>query len=338
VKGIRAGRGQERSKAPEHAGPEASTEGDVDVVKLMSNQERVELSGDGALPSRQFGVCLSDMLARQHDDGASRGHLLVLRNELPTMLLPSQAVQRRARALYHDDRRIVRYCREVDARAAAFEKMTRTAIVLPWNAHDVMKHLDPRHRFPSQAETAVGQIAEEITFDSVWPRCEATLEMLDKRARGAVRVFDGRGPLSVRNDAGERAAELLRERRKEDGGLVHVPALPDCWVWMTADFLGLGPKPTVKEEREAVIAAALDHQGDRERLAEALRNDLVRVITISRARYNPRFRGQLVLSARAAQEILLHVALCLATSYEYRKFNLKEGELRRGASSGTRQA
>jgi hypothetical protein len=308
-----------------------ATQGKGDrIVKLMSDRERLELSGDGALPSAQFGACLNDLLARQDPEEAKKGHLFVLRNEVPTLLLPSRAVQRRARALYHDDQHIAMYCREVKARADVFEDMTRTTVVLPWNAHDVMRDLDPTHRFPSQAETAVGQIADEITFQEAWPACEATLATLDERAPGAVRVFDGRKPLAIRDDMDERAAALLRAREEKNRGLVNVPSLPDCWLWMTADFLeiGRGATPTVREEHEALVARTIDYEGEEKGLAKELRNDNLRLVTVSRARYNPRFRGKLVFSARAVQQVLLHVALCLASSYRYAEFDLEQSELR----------
>ena len=98
---------------------------------------------------------------------------------------------------------------------------------------------------------------------------------------------------------------------------------------MTPKFLGCGDDPTAAEEREALIASALKFGGDNVKgLAEELRDDNVRAITVSRARYNPRFRGRLVLNARALQQILTHVALCLAVSFEYPDFELERGELR----------
>lgn len=327
------GPGQSGVEQPE-GGEEAVGEDDREstTVKLMSDRERLELSGDGALASAQFSACLSDLLARQRPETEGGGHLFVLRNEIPTLLLPQRAVQRRARALYHDDRRIVKYCREVKDRAKTFDEMERTSIVLPWNAHDLMRHLDPSHRFPSQAETAVGQIANEITVDEVWPACEATLEKLHEKKNGAVRIFDGRDPLNVRSDMGERAVELIQAMQKSSEPFLSVPSLPDCWLWVTPGFLGLGEKaePSVKEEREALIACALKYSDNVEGLTEELRMDNARVIAVSRARYNPRFRGKLVLSARAFQQTLIHVALCLAASFEYPDFELESGKLRHG--------
>ncbi|HXS34493.1 MAG TPA: hypothetical protein VN758_12045 [Solirubrobacterales bacterium] len=298
------------------------------TVKLMSDRERLELPGDGALASTNFGACLNDLLARQEPDFEGKGHLFVLRNEIPTLLLPPRAVQRRARALYHDDRRIVKYCREVNSRAEAFGAMERSSLVLPWNAHDIMKLLDPSHRFPSQAEAAVGQIAEEITVDKVWPRCKETLAALEQKRPGSIRIFDGRNPLQDYAGLGERATQLIEAMRESSESTPYVPSLPDCWLWVTPEFLGR-KDPTPAEEREALIANAQEFGGDNVKsLAEALRDDHVRAITVSRARYNPRFRGKLVLNARALQQVLTHVALCLAVSHPYPEFDLEDCKLK----------
>ena len=63
-------------------------------------------------------------------------------------------------------------------------------------------------------------------------------------------------------------------------------------------------------------------------VSDELRNDKLRIITVSRARYNPRFRGRLVIDPRAVTQTLVHVALCVSTSYPYDMFNLKAGEAR----------
>jgi hypothetical protein len=53
---------------------------------------------------------------------------------------------------------------------------------------------------------------------------------------------------------------------------------------------------------------------DLERLGEQLRQDHLRIVTVSRARYNPRFRGRIIADPGAAKDLLLHVTLCIAGS------------------------
>ena len=49
-------------------------------------------------------------------------------------------------------------------------------------------------------------------------------------------------------------------------------------------------------------------------LVNLIRSQDVRIIQVSRARYNPRFRGRLVVAPKAVRGLLVHSALCLAIS------------------------
>lgn len=40
----------------------------------------------------------------------------------------------------------------------------------------------------------------------------------------------------------------------------------------------------------------------------------MRIVTVSRARYNPQFRGRLIVEGSKARKLLLHAALCLGSS------------------------
>jgi Holliday junction resolvasome RuvABC ATP-dependent DNA helicase subunit len=56
-------------------------------------------------------------------------------------------------------------------------------------------------------------------------------------------------------------------------------------------------------------------------LAQHLQTGQVRVIKVSRARYNPRFAGNLLQNVRAVEQVLTHVALCLASAHPFADFN-----------------
>lgn len=315
-----------------HSGdPIAMEESDRKIVRRLSNYERLEFPGDGGLSSKHFAACLNDILARQRapaskDDKSEAGLLLILRNEIPTVLLPPRAVQRRARALYHNDELIVKYCREIAARARALVSGTKqTIMVLPWNTHEILEDLDALHRFPSQSETAVGQIAREITIPETWTGFEDNLKNLDK---GSVLIFDGREELVPRTGNPQAAQELIESEQCDGNPHVHVPSLPDCWLWMAPEFFELQGwgKHTIEMGRELFISAVHSYMNDKDGLTDRLQRDKIRVLTVSRARYNPRFRGKLVLNVGAVQHILLHVGLCVASAYKYPEFNLREPE------------
>ncbi|HTA96371.1 MAG TPA: hypothetical protein VK730_01860 [Solirubrobacteraceae bacterium] len=313
-----------------HGGePVAMEESDRKMVRRLSNYERLELPGDGGLSSKHFAACLNDLLARQRASNGSgekseAGLLMVVRNEIPTVMLPARAVQRRARALCHDDEQTVKYCREIAARSRALvDDGKQTIMVLPWNAKEILEDLDASHRFPSQSETAVGQIAREITIPEIWDGFE---KKLNEFGEDSVLIFDGREELIPRAGNPEVALKLINSL-PATSDKVYVPSLPDCWLWVAPQFLELQDQGKLAiEGRELFIAAVNRYMNDKEGLTDQLQRDNVRVLTVSRARYNPRFRGKLVLNLGAVQQILLHVGLCVASAHKYPEFKLSNPE------------
>jgi len=65
-----------------------------------------------------------------------------------------------------------------------------------------------------------------------------------------------------------------------------------------------------------------------ELLAEQLRQDQLRIVSVSRARYNPRFRGRIVADPDAAKDFLLHATLCIAASVPLKTYDLAKSRLK----------
>jgi hypothetical protein len=233
-------------------------------------------------------------------------------------------VQRRARALFYDDRRIVDYCRAVALRAASFNEPSLGAtLVLPWNAYDLMNTLDPPHRFPSQSEAAVGQLSEEIKIEETWDDCERKLETRDSDSRGSVLIFDGREPVEVTGAGRPRAGAFIKKLEGTAGAPLYVTSLPDCCVWVGPGFFGddKAKKRLPAEAHEAFLDQMQRCQETTKELAQHLQTGQVRVIKVSRARYNPRFAGSLLQNVRAVEQVLTHVALCLAGAQSFADFD-----------------
>ena len=316
--------------------PESSKD-DSSGVQRLSEREVLDGAESGALPSKLFGLSLEDMLARQATPGS---FLIIARNEIPTLLLDAKAVQRRARAIYHDDLSVVRYCHGIKRRWEALNNnLQRTRLIMPWNAHRIFKSLDAEHGFPSQAETGVGHMPNEMTQEEIWAAFMQTCSEISCAAPGSIVIFDGREALEPNLDMKDRARELIQDRQAAArDNILWVPSLPDCWVWVSPDFLrdvpGPPVSPTVSETNERFIASVnalqADDEATKKLLSDQLHEGHLRIITVSRARYNPRFRGELVIDARAVKSILLHVALCLAAShpYDHTYFDLDAGEER----------
>lgn len=304
---------------------------DARMRRLAAN-ELLSIGSDGALPGANFERCLDDLLVRAAsvsptDDGV----LFVLRNEMPTMLLHDSLIRERAAALYHDDFGIVRYCYGVKTRREMVEEnIERICLVLPWNAGQIVKNMDLRRAYPSQSETAGGQVLRRVSNEEAW---EASLTECKQLVRGAgsqsIRSFDGSPILRADDD---KLPKALRDIAKEFVGreeLIRVPSLPDCWVWVSRKVLNVPGHHALAIdsaiEKFGQVIPPLCEGKDRSwepGLLEELRTGQIRIVTVSRARYNPRFRGRLIVDPKSARSLLVHVALCLALSQPTANKNL----------------
>jgi hypothetical protein len=123
------------------------------------------------------------------------------------------------------------------------------------------------------------------------------------------------------------------------------PSLPDCWIWMANEFLGRADKspPPIDNSRGLLceMVSKYAYKGKRKReqqeaereIAASLQRDQLRMVTVSRSRYNPRFRGRIIAEPRQAQELLVQAALCIVSSVPFKDFDFEEvGPLRNEAA------
>lgn len=289
----------------------------------LSIAERLEVERDGTLPSLLFQRSLDDMLARVRS--VKSGLLFILKNEPPTFLLDERALKLHAAALYHEDVSIVDHIEEVRYRRQKLkETRPRVCVVLPWNVDTVVRKIDPAMRHPSQSEGSGEQLSESRDPEAQWRNLQRLCrEWTEEPHEDVVRVFDGRDGVPEEADPQVpvwKLSEAAREQLKiTDARRAIKPALPDCWIWMSNDFLGLAegePSPPISTARQRLCEKVPDYLGpDNERaIAKRLSSDNLRMVTVSRARYNPRFRGRIIAEPRQAQELLLRAALCIAAS------------------------
>ena len=65
---------------------------------------------------------------------------------------------------------------------------------------------------------------------------------------------------------------------------------------------------------EGLLNFVFNHCASDDKMLKQIRDDQVRILTVSRARYNPRFRGRLLVDGNAARKRVLHAALCVGIS------------------------
>jgi hypothetical protein len=313
--------------------PQDDDNEDVEEFGRLTIPEQHAIDGEGRLPGALFERCLDDLLARQV---AGEGLLLILRNDIPTFLLEERAIQAHAALLYHDDAGILRYARGIRRRHQILVRRgSSITIVLPWNASLILRNRDAHPGFPSQAECAGSLPPEPPTPAAILGSCIDACSKLTTKHGDTVMVFDGRPGLPDvtelrRADATERdiaLADLIERASRTPAtgkeALTQVASLPDCWIWMSREYLRVPGKrpPTMAEDGTKIWRNALEawegydkKKGDRQEgvrlIEDKLSGDHLRVITVSRARFNPRYRGRILTDGSAVRQILLHAALC----------------------------
>jgi hypothetical protein len=234
---------------------------------------------------------------------------------VPTFLLPPFVVREVAASLYHDDAGIVRSCHGVERRRAFVEEHAKKiCVVLPWNARSLMGTMDRTRVFPSQSETSGGRVGEPpLPTDKVWTKVETGCRDLSKHNPESVRHFDGRVPIAAQLKEQQGLVDLVRQDAR---GIEYVSALPDCWVWVSNKFLGWkhGGFTTVRDAIAGLCTNSPAVLRSKDLVSEAISDKQFRIVTVSRARFNPRFRGRLLVTAADAKRMHIHAVLCIAMS------------------------
>lgn len=303
-------------------------------VSRLSIAERLAVQGQGALSSALFQRHLDDLLVR-----ASKGEglLFILRNEAPTVLLDKDAVQEHAAALHHNDAAIAEYVKGVAGRRdLMLEQTTREhmCLLLPWNAKAIMEQIDEYPGHPSQAEGAGGQMPSQTNVEDTWTTFHETLdELADESTPEAVRICDGElgvdwGGLPEVDTMD--LARVAREKLNTSNGRAVTPSLPDCWVWLSWDFLRHEESESlsISAGRKELCRRVPGEYQDKKKIANKLRDDSLRIVTVSRSRYNPRYRGRIVVQPGAAAGLLFHATLCIASSIPLADYDLAETRVR----------
>ena len=309
-------------------------------LERLSIAERLEIERDGTLPNQLFQAALDDLLVRAVSEEEHPGLLFILKNEPPTFLLEKRALQQRGSAMYHEDVSIVDYVRAVQLRREVIyeEGRDRICLLLPSNLPTILSKIDAETQHPSQSESSGEQVRLPGDAAQSWPDLAGLCrESTGDEHADWIRVFDGSKDEAGRQlpDPASRAdpeplSEFARTLLKVDDPTTPViPALPDCWVWMSNEFFRSA------DEEPPPIGDAIEQLGrlvpnrylgaaNEALVGEMLRSDALRMVTISRARYNPRFRGRIIAEPRQAQELLLRVALCIVTSVGFGNFEFGE--------------
>ncbi len=288
-------------------------------IERLPIKERLRIQGEGAVDNEQFDLVMNDMFARvgerktelvpDQDGGETweRGVLFVLGNEAFAFLLNHEALLERAAILYHDAAAMERYVRRVEARREFVSKrLSRICLVLSATYADRLVEPEDEFGLPSQAETVGGRGIRQPKNEIA--AANKTLSDWSKKRVESIRVFDA-------DDAGGDAFDMLLEVAAEQldvAGASRVTSLPDCLLWL--DHEDVRGNPDSIDVAVGQLSTFLSRI-NKKQIGNLSQREALRIVSMSRARFNPRYRGRVMGSQEnATLQLLLHAGLCVVGS------------------------
>lgn len=281
-----------------------------------------------------FEAALDWVLEAVTDDG---GWLLLCRNTLPAAFLPTEEFTRWGTGLHHHDLRIQRYALGLRHRARMLRALKdRTTLIVPAR----LRHwfVDLSARFEPRSDSPAGRVTTAAERDRIWRQFE-------RDWWGSIRHFEAGNigeaiaseSIKVSSFAAEVAGWVEAEQR-----YLEATYLPDVWI-------GIKPEseliPVRTGEREIVPSlvvegvtkvladqvksrAAAPGKKPATAAANRLKRDLaegnIRIVHVSGAEFNPRYRGRIERREVAATRLLARSAAGLVRSHQIEDPRIRE--------------
>jgi hypothetical protein len=277
-----------------------------------------------ALTSSEFDEALDWVLDAFTEDS---GWLIVSRNTLPAALLSPRHFEVWGAALHHHDARIQHYATALHGRATALDaRSDRVMLLLPDKLEQWFVYASAL--FDPQSDTPRGRIMRHEDrlalwrdFDTHWSKC--------------IRAFDPGEldePIDERLAREELIPALTAWQGVETSDLT-VTHLPDVWIALSGGDNAAPPGNARRRERfeRDFVAWAADVVSELEarrpkvrkdapragwgaKLRAGLEGGTVRIVQVSDAELNPRYRGRLERSAGPAARLLAQCAASMLRS------------------------
>jgi pimeloyl-ACP methyl ester carboxylesterase len=248
-----------------------------------------------------------------------QGWLIVARNTLPAALLASQRFSEWGKALHHHDARVQRYARGLHNRSAALSKRRKRVILL---VPDKLEQwfVEDSALFDPQSDTPHGRFIERGDRRRLWTGFEKRWRpnMRELHPDRLDKLLEGSGL-----DDPELIAALTRWQ-KVDGEHLWITHLPDVWISFDGSTYPATPSTRrLFEENFVAWVAALvgelrpgrtglrpevDEGSSADQLERHLREGRIRIVQVSDAEFNPRYRGRIETSRGGATRLLAQCA------------------------------
>jgi hypothetical protein len=246
-------------------------------------------------------------------DGDPPGCLLISRNELPPVFLGERGFLFHAAALHHSEELITRYTAAIRRRADKLEERTdRVRLLIPQQTEEWFNERREQLALFSKSETpGAARAPSDEDLQAMWEHFRSRWIR-----RGAVSLVT----------AGEYRGGKLRNIGIPVAGAyglraVPLTILPDLWIGLShalcSRLLGEDPDDLSHVldglvKRAAKLAVKEEDAVDR--LKEDLKADDIRVVKVSAAELNPRYRGQRLVGDHEVRRALVHWALSYRAS------------------------
>jgi pimeloyl-ACP methyl ester carboxylesterase len=282
------------------------------VVRMLDGVDRLESSD-------MFEAALDWVLDAVGDEG---GWLIVCRNSLPAAFIDPREFTRWGAALHHHDVRIQQYRAGLRRRAHTLRgAKPRTTLVVPKQLRhwfvDLSARFDPHSDGPAGRMTIrSGRERMWLGFEQAWTPCIRMFYAGDVSAPCEIEPVEG-------------FVSTIAEWQAADARFVKVTHLPDVWIGIKAEA---GLTPATGRDRsamhrqfiEGVQAVIADEAKERsgfkgtlhskKRLVTDIESEHVRVVQVSAAEFNPRYRGKIERSPPRVARLLAWCAAGLVRS------------------------
>lgn len=256
--------------------------------------------------SEAFETALDWVLDAVHEES---GWLLVCRNALPAAFINSNYFTRWGKGLHHHDTRVQQYAAGLRHRAFVLKEVRhRTTLIVPEQLEHWFVHLTAQ--FDAHSDAPSGRMTTEATRDLIWKGFE-------KNWWECTRQFttEDKGSDELDRRGLDRA---LAEWQGVDERYLDVNHLPDVWIGIHADSKSIAPRARRKSTHEAILDGVEQMvskaPAQRKAFKADLEKDLIRIVRVSGAEFNPRYRGEIERSESSARNLLARSAAGLARS------------------------
>jgi pimeloyl-ACP methyl ester carboxylesterase len=255
------------------------------------------------------------------------GWLLVSRNAIPAAFLPPNVFTKWGTGLHHHDLRVQRYALGLRHRRRILREISdRTTLIIP----EKLRHwfVDVSARFEPHSDAPGGRVTDEPERRRIWREFEKDWwECTRQFQAGAIRE-----PMDDNVSEGTFFADAMGKWIGAADQYLDVTHLPDVWIGIHPDsrLLAIRSYQRAQAHREFVEGTARairdivrvrdgslkknENPVAKKKLEDDLADGLIRVVQISGAEFNPRYRGTMEKRTTPAARLLARGAAGLVRS------------------------